>query len=83
VGVLENGGRPLALFVDELVGQVQVVVKNLELGFAANAFMGATILGNGRVAMILDVQALSRAAASSTAHSDRVARPVEPNKEAA
>ena len=50
-----------ALFVDELVGQQQVVVKNLEANYRkVTGISGATILGDGGVALILDVAALLR-----------------------
>jgi two-component system chemotaxis sensor kinase CheA len=59
--ILETEGRKAALFVDELVGQQQVVVKNLEANYRKVAgISGATILGDGGVALILDVAALLR-----------------------
>jgi two-component system chemotaxis sensor kinase CheA len=59
--ILETEGRKAALFVDELVGQQQVVVKNLESNYRKVAgISGATILGDGGVALILDVAALLR-----------------------
>jgi two-component system chemotaxis sensor kinase CheA len=61
VVILETEGRKAALFVDELVGQQQVVVKNLEANYRKVAgISGATILGDGGVALILDVAALLR-----------------------
>jgi two-component system chemotaxis sensor kinase CheA len=61
VVILEADGRKAALFVDELVGQQQVVVKNLESNYRKVAgISGATILGDGGVALILDVGALLR-----------------------
>jgi two-component system chemotaxis sensor kinase CheA len=60
--ILETEGRKAALFVDELVGQQQVVVKNLEANYRKVAgISGATILGDGGVSLILDVAALLRA----------------------
>ncbi|MBT0963553.1 chemotaxis protein CheW [Denitromonas iodatirespirans] len=57
--VVEVDGVQMALFVDELLGQHQVVIKSLETHFRrVKGFSGATILGDGRVAMILDLQAL-------------------------
>jgi len=51
------------LLVDELLGQQQVVVKNLEANYRrVNDVSGATIMGDGRVALILDVGALARRA---------------------
>lgn len=55
---LENGSK-IGVLVDELIGQQQVVVKSLEENFdPVPGISGATILGNGRVALILDVEAL-------------------------
>jgi two-component system chemotaxis sensor kinase CheA len=54
----ESAGR-VGLVVDELVGQQQVVVKSLEANYGAvDGVGGATILGNGRVALILDIGGL-------------------------
>ena len=59
--ILETDGRKAALLVDSLVGQQQVVVKNLESNFRKVAgISGATILGDGGVSLILDVSALLR-----------------------
>jgi two-component system chemotaxis sensor kinase CheA len=61
VVILESEGRKAALFVDDLVGQQQVVVKNLESNYRKVAgISGATILGDGGVSLILDVAALLR-----------------------
>jgi len=61
VVVLEAEGRKVALLVDQLVGQQQVVVKSLEHNFRRVAGVsGATILGDGRVALILDAAGLVR-----------------------
>ena len=61
VVILEAEGRKAALFVDDLVGQQQVVVKNLESNYRkVSGISGATILGDGGVALILDVAALIR-----------------------
>ncbi len=61
--VLEADGRRIALAVDTLLGQHQVVVKNLETNFRrVNGISGATILGDGRVSLILDVSGLIRMA---------------------
>ena len=59
--VVEADGGRVALLVDELLGQQQVVVKNLESNYRkVPDVSGATILGDGRVALILDVGALVR-----------------------
>ncbi len=60
VVVVETGanGR-IGLIVDELVGQQQVVIKSLEANYCrVEGIAGATILGNGMVAMILDVDGI-------------------------
>ena len=57
--VIESEGARVAMMVDELVGQQQVVVKNLESNYRKVAgISGATILGDGRVALILDIAQL-------------------------
>jgi two-component system chemotaxis sensor kinase CheA len=67
VVIIETEGRKAALFVDELVGQQQVVVKNLESNYRKVAgISGATILGDGGVALILDVAALLRSSRQLT-----------------
>lgn len=54
--IVEAEDKRVALVVDELIGQHQVVVKNLEANYRkVNGVSGATILGDGRVALILDV----------------------------
>ncbi len=59
--VVESEGQRLALLVDALLGQQQVVVKNLEANFRqVRDVSGATIMGDGRVALILDIAALVR-----------------------
>lgn len=59
--VVEAEGGRIALLVDDLIGQHQVVVKNLEANYRkVPGVSGATILGDGRVALILDVSWLVR-----------------------
>ncbi|KQW38141.1 chemotaxis protein CheA [Rhizobacter sp. Root404] len=59
--VAEAEGGRVALLVDQLLGQQQVVVKNLEANYRrVNDISGATIMGDGRVALILDVGSLVR-----------------------
>jgi len=59
--VVEAEGGRVALLVDELLGQQQVVVKNLESNYRkVDDVSGATIMGDGRVALILDIGALIR-----------------------
>jgi len=60
--IVESGGQKVALMVDELLGQQQFVVKNLEANYRkVEGLSGATIMGDGRVALILDVAAIVRA----------------------
>ena len=59
--VVEADGQRVALLVDELLGQQQVVVKNLEANYRkVPDVSGATIMGDGRVALILDISTLVR-----------------------
>jgi len=61
--VVEGEGRRVGLFVDDLLGQQQVVIKSLETNFRrVEGVSGATILGDGAVALILDVPGLIRVA---------------------
>jgi two-component system chemotaxis sensor kinase CheA len=61
--VVEAEGSRTALMVDELLGQHQVVVKNLEANYRrVPGVSGATILGDGRVALIIDVGGLVKRA---------------------
>ena len=64
--IVENRGHRLALLVDELLGQQQVVIKSLETNFRkVDGAAGATILGDGQPALILDVAAIAEMARSS------------------
>lgn len=59
--IVEADGSKLALIVDELVGQQQVVVKSLEANFRkVPGLAGATVMGDGSVGLILDVAHLVR-----------------------
>ena len=59
--ILQSAGARYALLVDQLIGQHQVVVKNLELNYRkVPGISAATILGDGSVALILDVAALAK-----------------------
>lgn len=61
--VVEADGARTAMLVDELVGQHQVVVKNLEANYKrVQGVSGATILGDGRVALIVDVAGVAKRA---------------------
>ena len=68
VMVVEGDGRKVGLFVDELMGQQQVVIKSMETNYRrVEGVSGATILGEGSVALILDVPGLVRFAAERQA----------------
>ena len=61
VVVVEGEGRRFGLFVDDLLGQQQVVIKSLETNYGqVDGVSGATILGDGSVALILDLPGLIR-----------------------
>lgn len=61
VVIAETDGRRFGLMVDDVLGQQQVVIKNLEANYRKlDGVMGATILGDGRVSLICDIQELFR-----------------------
>ncbi len=61
--IVEVNGTKTAIIVDELVGQQQVVVKSIEANYKKiPGISGATIMGDGRVAFILDMQGVVRLA---------------------
>ena len=61
--IVEADGKKAGLYVDDLLGQQQVVIKNLETHYRkVDGISAATILGDGTVAMILDVTGLIRMA---------------------
>ncbi|MDP2433416.1 MAG: chemotaxis protein CheW [Pseudomonadota bacterium] len=67
VVVVETEDGKAALFVDELLGQHQVVIKSLEENYRkVPGVSGATIMGDGRVALILDVTAVTRMGLANT-----------------
>jgi two-component system chemotaxis sensor kinase CheA len=66
--VVEVDNRRAALMVDKLVGQQQLVVKSLESNLhSVPGVAGATILGDGRVSLILDVTSLTRTTSARAA----------------
>ena len=74
VVVVEHDGRPAALLVDELLSQQQVVIKSLESNFEkVRGVAGATILGDGRVTLILDVPGLLALARGADAEREPLA----------
>lgn len=59
--LVESGNHKLGLVVDELIGQQQVVIKSLDSNYKmVDGISGATILGDGRVSLILDIAKLHR-----------------------
>ncbi len=55
--ILETEGERVAIMVDEILGQQQVVIKSIEQNFRkVEGIAGATILGDGRVGFIVDVR---------------------------
>ena len=61
VVLVENGKEKFGIVVDELIGQQQVVIKSLEQNSdPVEGISGATILGDGKVSLILDTVALYR-----------------------
>jgi two-component system chemotaxis sensor kinase CheA len=61
VVIVSTSFREVGLVVDGLLGEREVVIKSIENGFhAIDGFSGATILGDGRVSLIVDVSALLR-----------------------
>jgi two-component system chemotaxis sensor kinase CheA len=61
--VVEADGRRAGVLVDELLAQQQVVIKSLESNFkTVSGIAGATILGDGKVSLIIDVPELIRSA---------------------
>lgn len=69
--VVETDGEKIGVVVDELLGQQQVVIKSLEENYRrVDGISGATILGDGTVALIVDVSSLSKMSGPSLKISD-------------
>lgn len=69
--VIDADGIKAALFVDALLGQHQVVIKSLEANYRrVQGISGATIMGDGHVALILDVSAIASMAKSNMQKAD-------------
>ena len=65
--VVETDGEKIGVVVDELLGQQQVVIKSLEENYKrVDGISGATILGDGTVALIVDVSSLSKMSGASS-----------------
>ena len=57
--IVETNGERLALMIDDLIGQQQIVIKSLDSYITqSSAISGATILGDGSVALIIDIHGL-------------------------
>jgi two-component system chemotaxis sensor kinase CheA len=75
--IVEGDGIKGALLVDELMGQHQVVIKSLESNYRkVSGVSGATIMGDGRVALILDVTAVIKLGKGMSPRAIPVERPV-------
>jgi two-component system chemotaxis sensor kinase CheA len=71
VVLVEAGAEKLGIVVDELVGQQQVVIKSLEVNTdPVEGISGATILGDGKVSLILEINQLKHLACMHTAKSN-------------
>lgn len=67
--VVESDGEKIGLLVDELLAQQQVVVKSLETNFDhVDGVSGATVLGDGGIAFILDIVVLGRLSRRRTSY---------------
>jgi two-component system chemotaxis sensor kinase CheA len=72
--IVESEGQRVGLFVDELMGQQQVVIKSLETNFMhIQGISGATILGDGTVALIMDIPGVIQRHLDECARKDRTA----------
>ena len=73
--VVETDGERIGLLVDDLLAQQQVVVKSLETNYGhVEGLAGATILGDGSIALILDVVGLARLARRTRSVASAVTR---------
>jgi two-component system, chemotaxis family, sensor kinase CheA len=76
VVIVEDEGRRFGLLVGELLNQQQVVIKSLEANFRKlEGIAGATVLGDGRVALILDVAGLVALGRSALRPLERAVNP--------
>ena len=73
--ILEADGRRIGLFVDDLLAQQQVVIKSLETNFRpVPGLAGATMLGDGHVALIIDVPGLIMSVEHGPGHAPLLAQ---------
>ncbi len=69
LAIVEGENRKIALKIDDLMGQQQVVIKSLDSHYKSiQGVSGATILGDGRVSLILDIVGLAKRAAIRANH---------------
>jgi two-component system, chemotaxis family, sensor kinase CheA len=69
VVVVQNGDTTIGLLVDQLIGMQEVVLKSLEKNFRTiPGLSGASILGDGRVSLILDLDMVLQLVAQQPAH---------------
>lgn len=70
--VVEADGQKIGIFVDDLLAQQQIVIKSLETNFQkVGGISGATILGDGKVALILDISGIISLSRNRLSRSDR------------
>jgi two-component system chemotaxis sensor kinase CheA len=75
--IVEGDGKQMGLFVDELLGQQQVVIKSMEVNYKrVEGISGATILGDGTVALILDISGLVKLSRGTPTQSPKRGGPV-------
>jgi two-component system, chemotaxis family, sensor kinase CheA len=76
--IVEAHGKKAALLFDDLVGQQQVVIKSLETNFRKiNGISGATILGDGTVALIVDVATIMKLGQTTLSNSGHTKKAIE------
>ena len=72
--IVESDNQKLGLLVDDLLAQQQVVIKSLEANYQkVDGVSGATILGDGRVSLIVDISGLIKLAGLKKAGSQKLA----------
>jgi len=80
--IVENEGQSICLFLDEVIGQQQVVIKGLsEYVGDVHSISGCTILGDGTISLILDIKALIDRAESVTMNEIRELKIISKNEQ--
>lgn len=78
--IVDIGGRRFGFSVDEILGQQQVVIKSLEANYKqVPGVAGATVLGDGSVALILDVVGVCRSVAGDELRQQKVVQSEAPH----